>query len=79
MKTFLKIVLGALGVVVFAVVVLLVGARFADGPVAIVAGGPFTSGDAYSGPEPGLVVRARRWRGGSSSSSIRIARGPRGS
>ena len=31
---------------------LLIGARFADGPVAIIAGGPFTSGELMSGPEP---------------------------
>ena len=30
---------------------LLVGARFADGPIAIIAGGPFTSGELVSGPE----------------------------
>jgi hypothetical protein len=31
---------------------LLIGARFADGPVAIVAGGPFTSGELVTGAEP---------------------------
>jgi hypothetical protein len=31
---------------------LLVGARLADGPIAIVAGGPFTSGELVTGPEP---------------------------
>ena len=34
------------------VAVLLVAARFSDGPLAIVAGGPFSSGDLYEGPEP---------------------------
>jgi hypothetical protein len=43
------------GLIVFLIVVvsgLLIGARFADGPLAIVAGGPFKSGDLVSGPEP---------------------------
>jgi hypothetical protein len=31
---------------------LLFGARLADGPIEIVAGGPFTSGEMVSGPEP---------------------------
>ncbi len=31
---------------------LLVGARFADGPIAIIAGGPFKSGELVSAPEP---------------------------
>ena len=31
---------------------LLIGARFADGPLAIVAGGPFRSGTPHAGPEP---------------------------
>ncbi len=35
-----------------AVAVLLIGARFADGPIAIIAGGPFTSGTPYVGEEP---------------------------
>lgn len=30
----------------------LIGARYADGPLAIVAGGPFTTGEPYRGPEP---------------------------
>ncbi len=37
------------GVVVLAVAGLLIGARFSDGPIAIVAGGPFTSGDQVTG------------------------------
>ncbi len=41
-----------LGVIIAVVVILLVYARFHDGPVAIFAGGPFSSGDIYSGPEP---------------------------
>ena len=41
-----------IGVLVLAVATLLIGARFADGPIAIVAGGPFTSGERATGPEP---------------------------
>jgi hypothetical protein len=52
MKVFLWAVLGLIGAVVLLIVVVLVGARFADGPLAIIAGGPFTSGELVSGPEP---------------------------
>ena len=38
--------------IVAALAVTLIGARFADGPIAIVAGGPFTSGTPYVGEEP---------------------------
>ena len=48
MKILLRIVLG----IVLLVAVLLIGARFADGPVAIIAGGAFTSGERVTGPEP---------------------------
>ncbi|MCZ6828630.1 MAG: hypothetical protein O7F73_03435 [Gammaproteobacteria bacterium] len=34
------------------VALLLFGARFADGPIEIIAGGPFTSGEMVTGPEP---------------------------
>jgi hypothetical protein len=43
------------GLLVFLVVViggLLLGARFADGPITIIPGGPFTSGELVGGPEP---------------------------
>ena len=52
MRSLLRLVGGLLAVLVLALVLLLIGARFADGPVAIVAGGPFTSGELVSGPEP---------------------------
>ncbi len=52
MKTALRIALGLLGSFVLLVVVVVIGARFADGPIAIIAGGPFTSGELVSGPEP---------------------------
>ena len=52
MGTLLRIVGGLLVVLLLGLAALLVGARFADGPVAIVAGGPFRSGELVSGPEP---------------------------
>lgn len=52
MRTLLRI----LGGIVLALVVLiagtLIGARFADGPWAMVAGGPFKSGERHMGAEP---------------------------
>ncbi|RIL05913.1 MAG: hypothetical protein DCC71_08530 [Proteobacteria bacterium] len=41
-----------LAVVIAAIAGLAVAARFSDGPIAIFAGGPFTSGERVSGPEP---------------------------
>lgn len=38
--------------VVIAIAVGFAAARRADGPLAIIAGGPFVSGELYSGPEP---------------------------
>lgn len=52
MKSVLRVVGGLLALLLVVAGVLLVGARFADGPIAIVAGGPFTSGELVSGPEP---------------------------
>ncbi len=52
MKILLRVVGGLLVALLLAFGALLVGARFADGPVAIVAGGPFTSGELVGGPEP---------------------------
>lgn len=52
MKTLLKIILGLLAALILLILVLLVGARFSDGPLAIFAGGPFTSGERVTGPEP---------------------------
>ncbi len=34
------------------IALLLFGTRFADGPIEILAGGPFTSGEIVTGPEP---------------------------
>ena len=52
MKSVLRVVGGLLALLLVVIAGLLVGARFADGPIAIVAGGPFTSGELVSGPEP---------------------------
>ncbi len=52
MKTAFKILGGFVGLVIAVIALFLVYARFHDGPIAIVAGGPFSSGEYYSGPEP---------------------------
>jgi hypothetical protein len=50
--TLLRVVGGLLALLVLVVGGLAVGARFADGPLAILAGGAFTSGELVSGAEP---------------------------
>jgi hypothetical protein len=52
MRTLLRVVAGLFAALLVVIVALLVGARFADGPIAIIAGGPFTSGELVSGTEP---------------------------
>jgi hypothetical protein len=52
MKSVFRVVGGLIAVLLGVTAALLVGARFADGPIAIIAGGPFTSGELVSGPEP---------------------------
>jgi hypothetical protein len=52
MKTVLRVIGGLLALLLVVIGGLLVGARFADGPIAIIAGGPFTSGELVRGPEP---------------------------
>ncbi len=52
MRPVLRILGGLLAVLLVITSALLVGARFADGPIAIIAGGPFTSGKLVTGPEP---------------------------
>jgi hypothetical protein len=52
MKTVLRVIGGLLALLLVAIGGLLIGARFSDGPVALIAGGPFTSGELVSGPEP---------------------------
>jgi hypothetical protein len=48
----LRAVGGLLALLFLVLGVLFVAARFADGPIAIIAGGPFESGELVSGPEP---------------------------
>ena len=43
---------GAVGVVVLALALLVFGARFADGPIAIIPGGPLEAGELVRGAEP---------------------------
>ena len=43
---------GAVGVVVLALALLVFGARFADGPIAIIPGGPLEAGELVDGAEP---------------------------
>ncbi len=45
MKLFAKIMLGTVLAIAATVAAVLIGARFADGPLEIIAGGPFTSGE----------------------------------
>ena len=52
MKFALRVVSGLLVLLLVIIGALVLGARFADGPIAIIAGGPFTSGELVSGPEP---------------------------
>ena len=48
MKLFAKIVLGLVLAITAAVAAVLIGARFADGPLEIIAGGPFSTGELQS-------------------------------
>ena len=52
MKSALRVLAGLLALLLVVIGGLLVGARFSDGPIAIIAGGPFSSGELISGPEP---------------------------
>ena len=52
MRTLLRVLGGVIAVLAVVIVALLVGARFSDGPLAIVAGGAFTSGERIISPEP---------------------------
>lgn len=51
MNNFLRVLVGIPLVLILLFVALLIGARFADGPLAIVAGGPFTSGELMPADE----------------------------
>ena len=48
----LKWLARAIGVLVLLVGALAIGARFADGPFAIIPGGPLEAGELVTGPEP---------------------------
>ena len=48
----LRWVAGAIGVAVLSVVALVIGARFGDGPIAILPGGPLEAGELVTGAEP---------------------------
>jgi hypothetical protein len=52
MEVLKRIVSGLIVILVVGIGGLLIGARFADGPLAIVAGGPFKTGELVTGPEP---------------------------
>ena len=52
MRFLLRMLGGLIVLLIVAIVGLVIGARFADGPIAIVAGGPFESGELVTGPEP---------------------------
>jgi len=52
MKTFLRILAIVIALPIVAIACLSVVARFHDGPIGIVAGGPFASGELVTGPEP---------------------------
>src|SRR5262245_42254379 len=52
MKSVLRVVGGLLALLLVLLVGLIVAARFAHGPIAIIAGGPFRSGEPVGGPEP---------------------------
>jgi hypothetical protein len=52
MKRILRVLAVLFGSLVLLIGLLVLGARFADGPVAIIAGGPFSSGEKVTGPEP---------------------------
>jgi uncharacterized protein YjbI with pentapeptide repeats len=52
MKTLVRVVVGLFALLVVAIAALVVVARLSDGPIAVFAGGPFTSGELVTGPEP---------------------------
>ena len=52
MKLLLKIAVGLVLAVVAVIASVVIGARFADGPLEIIAGGPFTTGEPHEGPPP---------------------------
>lgn len=52
MRIWLKAIIGSIVAVAVVAAAVLIGARFADGPLGIIAGGPFASGVPHQGPMP---------------------------
>lgn len=52
MRNWVRVSGGLVLAVVAVVAAVVIGARFADGPLGVVAGGPFTSGALHQGPLP---------------------------
>lgn len=52
MQLLKRILLGLLVIVAVGLTALFVTARFSDGPMEIIAGGPFSTGELQTGPEP---------------------------
>ena len=52
MATLIRMLGGLLIVLIVGVGALIIGARFSDGPLAIIAGGPFTTGQLVTDPVP---------------------------
>ena len=52
MKIFIRVALALIAILVLSIGGLVIRARYSDGPLAIIAGGPFTSGQLVAGPEP---------------------------
>lgn len=52
LRTLMRIIVVVIVIAALGVAALVMVARFSDGPIAIVAGGPFRSGELHQGPEP---------------------------
>ena len=52
MQTLLRAVIGLMLALVAVIAIVLIGARSADGPMALIAGGAFTTGTLHEGPMP---------------------------
>ena len=50
MHTLVRLLGGLIAVLILGIAALLIGARFSDGPLAIIAGGAFTSGQLVTDP-----------------------------
>lgn len=54
----LKWLAGLIGVFVLLIVALAIGARFSDGPIVVIPGGPLVAGELVTGPEPDWTFAA---------------------